>query len=142
MTPQQLIAKLLAQRETTLELAPGKTVQVRRPAEAEMSELRRLTGVESACRFVVGWAGFTEADVLGAEIGANSPADFDAELWRHIVSDRVEWLEAVVLCIRGQVSQHIEQKAEAAKNSPPDSTTKPASSTRAKTRRPSTPLTP
>lgn len=141
MTPQQLIARLLAQRETTLPLAPGKSVQVRRPAEDEMAELRRMTGSEIAHRFVVGWAGITEADVLGASIGADSPVEFDAELWRVMVSDRAAWIQAVVVCVRDQVTQHLAQQAEVAKNSAPDSITSPASSTRAKIRRPQTPPT-
>lgn len=129
MSAQQLIERLRAARDSWCVLReadggmPELAVQLRRPAEVEMSKLRPGPGrdldaalTEAACSTAVGWRGFTEADLLGAAVGSSDPLPFDAALWREVAGDRMEWLTACANHILAQVKEHFAQKAEQRKN--------------------------
>ena len=99
-----LLEKLREQRTFWVELDEKRAVQLRRPLSDEQRFVLDLAnsygaGVSEvieqcsvvARRFVVGWKGFTEAFILGPEIGAKDPVDFDAEVWAELVRDRSDW---------------------------------------------------
>lgn len=115
MTPEKLIATLLSQRETKVEVEPGKLLVVRRPAETQMLLYRRVTA-EAAIDCVVGWEGITEADVLGASIGASDPATFSSALCRELMLDRSRWCEAVARTVIEQIATHLQATEAVEKN--------------------------
>lgn len=113
---QSLAQRLLAQRQHWVETAPGKKVSFLRPRETEFGQLAGGVTAEHVCQYVTGWAGYTEADVLGPTHGANDPAPFSPELWAEYVRDRVELLSTVAHEISAVVTAHINKRAEDAKN--------------------------
>jgi len=73
-------------------------------------------------KYASGWSGFTEADVLGAAIGSSDPIDFDADLWIEMAADKSEWLKKMADALLDSMVTTINERAEVAKNSLPDST--------------------
>lgn len=120
----RLIAQLRSQRQSWVELEPGKRVQIIRPTESEVGEFLRTDGAARAMvaelvqvsRFVTGWDGITEADILGPTIGASDPVAFDADLWAAVVADNSDWLKKVGTALLDAIVQHFEKKAAAEKN--------------------------
>ena len=70
MDESALIAKM-DERARWVDLPGGKRVQFRRPLETDMGSFVGGVSVEHVCAHVCGWQGFTEADLLGAGIGAS-----------------------------------------------------------------------
>ncbi len=116
MSPEQLIAKLLAQRESWVEVEPGRRIKVRRPDESEMVDFRGGMSVDLMLRHVVGWEGFTEADILGASVGASDPVAFDAALFATIARDHMAWFEPISIEIATRIAEHWRAKEATAKN--------------------------
>lgn len=127
---QALIAQLRAARESWVDLGGGKAVRIRRPAEAEFSALVHTVGgvrqlrieLAEVCRYVTGWRGFTEADLLGAGIGNSDVLPFDAEVWAEVVADHTEWLAPTAEALLHAITSHAERTQAAAGNSQPTST--------------------
>lgn len=116
MDASDLIAKVLAKREQWVDLEPGKRVKIRRPAEAEMPAMRRGMTPESVARHCVDWEGFTEADLLGAELAPDTKVKFDLDLWVAVALDRLDWIGAVSEKLVAAVSAHLAQRSNTAKN--------------------------
>lgn len=128
-----LIQRLLESRESWVELGDGLRVKVRRPAEGELHayiQARHELDTHLAC--VVGWEGFSQATLLGSEVGSSDPQPFDPELWRHAARDRAEWISAVAEGVARAIEAHAAGREAAAKNSAPSSTLPTAPSGRAK----------
>lgn len=101
---EALVKRLREQRMSWVEVAPGKNVQIIRPTEIDMSRYlvkdgEVSVGYDEVKRFTVGWKGFTEADVLGAAVGASSEVAFTDELWAAVVADHVAWVRTVAQAI-------------------------------------------
>lgn len=111
-----LAQRLQAQRLHWVETAPGKKVSFLRPRETEFAQLAGGVTADHVCQFVTGWAGYTEADVLGAGLGSSDEAVFTPELWAEFVRDRVELLSIVAREISAVVTAHISKRADDAKN--------------------------
>jgi hypothetical protein len=121
-----LLAKLRAQRTREVEIVPGKIVKYLRPAENDMADFLKpgaepdkrvwVVDISHVCKYVVGWTGFTEADLLGEAVGSADEVAFDAELWAEVVSDRVEWRTKVADAILDSIVSHLTAKEAAAKN--------------------------
>lgn len=118
MTPDILVKKLLAQRESWVDLG-GKRVRIRRPAETEIFALLEIrdgkpaslkVGLEEVKRRVVDWEGFTEADLIVS--GASDPVEFDADLWCALIEDRREWVSPIAKALIDAIIAH-ESAAEA-----------------------------
>ncbi len=116
MTPDVLIAKLLAQRESWVEVEAGKRVKVRRPDESEMTDFRSGMSVALMLRHVVGWDGFTEVDILGEGIGAADPVPFDAALFATVARDNLAWFEPISVEIATRIAEHWKAREATAKN--------------------------
>lgn len=113
MTPQELIAKVLAQRERWVDVGTGKSVKVRRPAETELGRMGRNLTLERLCACVVDWRGFTLADAIGEGDG---PIEFDAELWRVLVEDNADWANTVATAVAEIVGEYTRNKQAALGN--------------------------
>ena len=118
-----LIARLRVARQLWIDLEPGKRVQIIRPTESDIGEFLRgenggramVADLAQVRKYVTGWEGITEADLLGAS-GASDPVPFDAELWGEVVADRGDWLKIVAAALLASIVKHFDQKAAAEKN--------------------------
>lgn len=126
MNEAALIEKMLAQRRHWVEVAPGKEIQYRRPDETEVASMledgKVAIDVRHVRKFVVGWKGITEADLLGEGIGASDEVPFSSRVWDLLVSDRIAWVQAVAVAILETLSKHRFSIQAEAKNSEPSST--------------------
>lgn len=112
--PDILIVKIRQRREQKVELEPGRTLTILRPPEADFFSLSRSLGVDACVKYATGWEGFTEADVLPS--GGGDPVEFHADLWREVVSDRLDWLAKVQNAIVESVNRRTEERKAAAGN--------------------------
>nr|WP_315210093.1 hypothetical protein [uncultured Albidiferax sp.] len=121
MSTTALIQQIRAQRMQWIDIAPGKRVRIIRPTEVEVSQIfhqggKATIGAEEARRFVVDWDGFTEADFLGAAVGASSPLPFDLELWAEVIGDHADWVGLIAHALLDAVVEHRNRRAATAKN--------------------------
>ena len=123
MTPEQLVAAALAQRESFVLLGDGKRVKIRRPSEVAIPKMLRRNGdagtsihagLEEVRAHVVGWEGFTEADFMAG--GASDPVDFDARLWALWIEDHRDNIGLVAQAIVDAVVAHEQRQADTTKN--------------------------
>lgn len=121
MNAKTIIAQLLAQRETRVEVEPGKVIVVRRPPAADMPKLKDGVTVPLLVEFTAGWEGITEADILGAAVGSSDALPFDGELWSHVVADREVWFDKCAAALIDAVAAHLRARRETAGNSQPSS---------------------
>lgn len=105
-----LLLKRLGQRTHWVDLPDGKRVQVRRPPEVEFAQYVDGVSREHVSRCVVGWSGFTEADLLGPSAGSSDPAEFSPELWADVVADRVDYVRIVADGLAKTITDHLERK--------------------------------
>ncbi len=111
-----LLARLRAQREFKVEVEPKKCLLVRRPLEWEFAQFSNGVAPEKMMPFIVGWEGFTEADLLGANLASPDPAEFSPELIAELLGDRVRWFETVANALVNAMTDHIKKRAELSKN--------------------------
>lgn len=129
-----LAQRILAQRETWCELAAGRGVLLRRPAETDFGRFAALHGpdrsrliVDLVCDHAVNWRGFTEATFLGDAVGASDPLDFDPDVLRLRLADNVAELDACLDHLSKAVEAYLQQREGLRKNSMPSSTASTAS---------------
>lgn len=108
-----LIDKIRKARESVVEV-DGKKYTIRRPTEAEQSEIYRNGGttLEMVQRFVVGWE-LQEIDLI--EGGDPVAVTFSSELWAEYVSDHVQLLAPLSTAIRESIAAHNEKVERAEK---------------------------
>ena len=110
-----LADRLRAARESDVELEPGKTMRIRRPAEYHMPEFRIIT-LDLAVGCCIGWSGITEADLFGQGVGVGDAATFDKDACREALGDRNAWFQKVAAGIRDAMSSYLGIVEDAAKN--------------------------
>ena len=130
MNKEQMLRAQRQQRATWLELddPPRRALAIRRPAEDRVHSRRDVignkdAGIESlpqmrkiASEVVIGWRNFTEADLLGKEIGGDSPQDFDPEIFAEWVDDKPKELVEIAGKAVSAFIEHRDKKAAAEKN--------------------------
>lgn len=127
MAGTQVLALLKKRREKTVDLGDGRKVKFLRPSEIEYGRMLKpdptdpskatwVVGVDDVKRCVFDWEGFTEASILGAEIGSSDPVPFDPELFAELATDQIEWVTKVANAILESVVENIEQRNKEAKN--------------------------
>lgn len=126
MSAQTLLQRLLKSREFRVEIAPGKSITMRRPAESDIRALlAQVDGDRWTVRVTmpdvvaatVGWSGITEDDVLGGGgLGSEDPAEFSPELWAAYVADHSDVFARVSQGLVQAITAHLEARADAAKN--------------------------
>jgi len=119
----RIIAALRAARQTWVDLEPGKRVQIIRPPEAALHEFNVQAGennvermLRCVVKYVTGWEGITEADLLGAALAPADAVAFDAALWATVVADRVDWIRLVMSALIDAIDAHDLAKQAAEKN--------------------------
>lgn len=115
-----LIARLREQRRHWVYLDdadPARAVSFLRPPETVMFELasRGGIGLDEVCRFVDGWRGITEADIVPG-IGADTAAAFSPELFREWLQDKAELMAKLAAAIAAAVDAHLARARDAGKN--------------------------
>lgn len=111
-----LIAKMDEQRTRWVSLPDGKRVQIRRPLETDFGKFRSGVTVEHLCEYVCAWEGFTEADLLGAGVGASDAVEFNAGLWGRVLRDRMVYVQPLAEAMVEAITEHLNAKEAAAKN--------------------------
>lgn len=120
----RILSRMRAQRQSWVDIAPGKRVQIMRPPEAELPDFVTTTDdgrytlhaeLRHVHKYTTGWSGFTEADLIGAA-GSSDPIDFTPELWLAVVEDQLEWLRAVAQALLDAVIEHRTRREADAKN--------------------------
>ena len=122
MDVKTLLARMAAQREHWADLGDGKRLRFYRPQEVDMPGLMAGMRLEHVVKYACGWEGFTEADLLGAAVGASDPLPFAPELWEAAVRDHADWVGTVAQAMAAAVTDYLSSKVVVAKNSPPSST--------------------
>ncbi len=127
---KELVAKLRKSREFKVDLGDGLKVIALRPTEAEVQKmLKPFPGddtkatievqTEHVAAAVIGWEGFTEAAILGADVGSSDPLEFDSELWGALAADDRAWYFKVSMAMITAINAHTLKKLDTAKNSQP-----------------------
>lgn len=112
-----VLRQLEEARRHWVDLDNGMRVRFRRPLETELHRFRESrVEVDHVCEYVDGWAQTTGAHILGPELGASDELPFDPLLWSAFVRDRAEHVATVANAIARVVTEHIQAKADAAKN--------------------------
>lgn len=104
-----LAERLLAQRDTWCDLGDGLRVKLRRPAETELLALSQGLGMARVIAAAVDWDGFSEAVLLGPEVGAVDALPFDADVWAAWIGDHAEAAGRCATTLRDAVEQHLEK---------------------------------
>lgn len=129
MDGKQIARQLLERRKKWVEVEaasgdkPAKRVQFSRPPEADFPSMLSRDGDgsvwqvdgEHVRKYVCGWDGYTEADIIGAS-GASDAQPFDPELFGVVVSDDVQLTGKIARAILDSVIEHIKSKEAVAGN--------------------------
>lgn len=113
-----LLSRLRKQREEPLPIGDGRVVlMLRRPAHVE--GIRSLKNAEIdfdyCSKFIVGWSGVIERDILGDQ-GGDEPVPFDPLLVPEWIGDKPDLLDAIREKCMAMVKAFVERQEALAKN--------------------------
>ena len=116
-----IIAQMDEQRARWHDLPdmPGKRLRLLRPLETDVDKLggtslHRLA--DALAEFVTDWAGFTEADLVGASQGSDAVIPFDRRLFARWMRDRLEVTTFVGEQVHAAIQAHRAEREQARKN--------------------------
>ena len=95
----------------------GWRLRLRRPTDDEARSIfgaDEVSPAEVCTRFVCGWSGVTEADLVVS--GGSDEVPFDRDVWREVVVDHPELWEPIASAVVDAYQQHSNKRAETAKN--------------------------
>ena len=138
MTPSEIKALLLKRRAnwvTVGEVGEGDAKRVQkvkftRPPESDFHTMLTTVDVESNTarwnvelshvkKYADDWEGFTEADLIGAGVGASDAVPFDSGLFSYWVEDNVEAQRKIGSAILSATVDYLTSREATAKNLPP-----------------------
>lgn len=111
-----LAERMLSARESVCEVAEGKKIRLRRPPQTRIMQMRAGVTVDDVYSAAVGWSGFTEADLLGADVGSDSEATFSPDTFRVWAEDNAEALGKLAEHLMEQIVAFIERTKGDRKN--------------------------
>jgi hypothetical protein len=111
-----LIARMYGVREWWFPLDGAKRLKLRRPPELDLPGLKGGITLDRMKEIVVGWEGFTEADLLGPTVGSDSVVAFDVEVMALYLADHSDDFSKAATEILQKVMEYLKQKADTAKN--------------------------
>lgn len=123
MTPEALVKKLLAQRDFWCDVAPGKRIKLRRPAEMEwlgllVREEGKVVGLRVGLpevkRYAVDWEGVTEADMIPS--GASDAVEFHPDVFAAVIEDRSAWCAQCAAALSDRVVEYLQAQDDAQGN--------------------------
>ncbi len=122
MNPSDIIQKIRQARSVWVELGDGKKIQIIRPTQyqtfqkffSEDSHGNSHFSVtfENTKDFIVSWDGFTEADLLGPEIGSSDPIAYQPDFFEEYLFDKTEWMPVIVQALVQEIGKANTKKAE------------------------------
>ena len=129
MKPEHILKAMRAQRELGVDMGNERRMTLLRPTELEIQRdlIKLLPGVDgkpvpqllidtdTVHRYVVGWAGYTEADLLGPA-GGSDAAPFAPELVQEWLANNPDDIGKLLDALFGCITAHINARAEASKN--------------------------
>jgi hypothetical protein len=126
MDAKILLETMRSQRKRWVPIKEGKEVQILLPTEFEVlkhfvepgepGKLNLKADYEEVKTFVCGWKGFTEADLLGAAVGASDALEFHADLWAAYVADNLECVRKVAKALLEGIGQRTLSREADTKN--------------------------
>jgi hypothetical protein len=122
MDAAEMIRRVLASRQSWFELddPPRRALLLQRPAELQLmawrDNLSVMTMPEHVMNVVVGWRGFTEADLLGPAVGSSDEQPFSVELFKLWAADNLMEVTAAGKRVFEMVEQYSKRQESAAKN--------------------------
>ena len=125
MNQQSIIKKIRDSRSVWIDLEEGKKIQVIRPTELQVFQKFYKKSIDGKMEFslefndlkefIVAWDGFTEADILGNEIGASDKIEYHQDLFDEYLSDRIEWVNLIASSIMAEIEKAQTKKADSVK---------------------------
>ena len=129
MKPEHILKAMRAQRELGVDMGNDRRMTLLRPTELEIQRdlIKMMPGPDGAPvaqllidpdklhSYVVGWSGYTEADLLGP-VGGSDAAPFAPELVQEWLANNPADIGTLLDALLGCITQHINARAEAAKN--------------------------
>lgn len=108
---QELIERIQKARALRVQ-ADGFVFHARRPSDAEAAALAgaSLEPLAFVRRFVTGWEGVRERDVVAD--GGDAAAPFSPELWQEWIADRPEFWAPLSSAIIGAYTAHAQRLAD------------------------------
>ena len=116
MDATSLIRRIQAGRERKVEVEPGKTITLRRPARWDAVLQHRGVSVDMVLKCAVAWDGITEADIFGAALAPPDLVTFDAALFSEVARDRIAWCETLLKAMVEMITEALDSAESAAKN--------------------------
>lgn len=116
MDVQALLARMAEQRAHWVDLPGGKRLQFHRPPEVEMPALIGGVRIDHLVQYACGWAGFTEADLLGAAVGSSDAVPFHRDLWAAWLRDHSDALQPAADAMARVIEAHLKARETTAKN--------------------------
>lgn len=118
-----LVERLRKARENAVAVGDWKFT-FRRPTDYEAAKIYadNLSQFDVARKYVIGWKGIVERDLLPSS-GGDQAVPFDRELWAEWLQDRPDLWEPIYTAIVDAYRRHRGLDEEAAKNSEPGSST-------------------
>jgi hypothetical protein len=124
MDAKLLLEQMRNQRKRWVQLSEGKRVQILLPTELEVvqnfvkpgdeGKLTLAADYPEVQKFVCGWEGITEADLLGAAVGASDAVEFNTELWSAFASENLEHVRKVARALLDGIAERtLAQQADA-----------------------------
>lgn len=108
-----LVDKIRKAREQIIE-AGGFSFTIRRPTDVEMLDLQGTVSISHLFRFIVGWSGVKEIDLIPG--GGPDPVPFSADVCAEWLADRPDLLGPLVSSVTESYARHTEALESAAKN--------------------------
>jgi len=103
-------------------VSAGRKFTVCRPTDLEMLELNRVGPISQGDilhKFVIGWEGFTEADLFPG--GTGEPVPFEKGIFAEWIADHPEHWNDISTAVVDAYKAHKEKQEATAKNSVPGS---------------------
>lgn len=114
-------SKLKRSKWYELDDPPRRAVQIRRPQEGELFDMRGSRTAQDVVDLLsaaaIDWRGFTEADILGEAVGSQDAAEYSPELFAEWVFDHVDVLMNLAGRVIDDAKKHVADREAAAKNS-------------------------
>lgn len=107
-----LVDKIRKARETGVEVE-GFRFTIRRPTDQEAINLKGMTFIEVAQRFVVDWSGVKEMNLFPGGDGAE--VKFDAELWKEWCADHPDFWGPISTAVFESYQDHCKARDDTKK---------------------------
>jgi hypothetical protein len=111
-----LIDKMRKARESSVKVA-GYTFTIRRPTDMDalgMTFTSQQDAIRGIMRYIIGWGGVTELDLVPG--GTKEPVPFDSDLFEDWVQDRPDLWQALTEGVRAAYQAHTDKLEASAKN--------------------------